>query len=90
MKIINFSLKDKNGEVLATTHLIVRKGDNWLDIEDSLAEMLEDMTGKNEKTSAAILCGQWFSLKGFPDGMHFFINYPNDWGFTSAYLFREV
>lgn len=89
MKTINFSFRDKDGEVLVNTHLVIRKGMNWLDLEEVLSDMLSDATGKREDVSAAILCSQWLKVKEFPNGMHFFINYNNEWGFTSVYLFRE-
>lgn len=64
---------------------------NWLILEDLIAEMLCEVlsNGKSHcKTSASILCGQWFSDKTFPDGTHFWIKADNEWGFESGYLYR--
>lgn len=89
MKTINFSFKDKDGVILLNTRLVVQEGMNWLDLEEALSDMLSDATGKREDVSATILCGQWLKVKEFPNGMHFFINYINECGFASAYLFRD-
>ena len=90
MKELKFAFKTKEGEVLKRASFHLEQGTNWLGLEAQLANMLSEVTGRDERVSAAILCNQWLDVKKFPDGMHFYINYDNEWGFTSAYLFRVL
>jgi hypothetical protein len=88
-KEIKFVFRDSDGKDLIGSSFIVDSGINWIELEKRLAEFLKGYTGKDERISAALLCNNWMTLKGFPDGMHFFINWNNEWGFVSAYLFRK-
>ena len=89
-KEVKLTFKDKDGVRLAGSSITVESGMSWQDIEKLLAEFIKQYTGKDERVSAAIICGQWTKPTGFPNGTHFFINWDNEWGFTSAYLFRET
>lgn len=87
-KEINFMFRDEKGNDLKGGTLIIRQGMNWLELEKELAKFLEQFTSKSETIAAAILCNNWMKKKEFPNGMHFFIDWDNDFSWTHGFLFR--
>lgn len=87
-KDIRFMFRDEQGNDLKGGTFTVRSGMSWLQLEKEFAEFLKQFTGKLDTVAAAILCNNWMKEKQFPDGMHFFIDWENDFGWIHAFLFR--
>lgn len=87
-KEINFMFRTEKGEDLRGGCLTITDGMSWLDLEKELAKFLEQFTGKVETIAAAILCNNWMKKKSFPDGMHFFLDWENDFGWIHAFLYQ--
>lgn len=87
-KQINFMFRNEKKEDLIGGSITITEGMNWLDLEKSMVDFLEKYTGKKDTVAAAILCSNWMLTKIFPDGMHFFLDWENDFGWVHAYLHR--
>lgn len=86
-KIVKFMFRDVDLNDLTGFDLAIDDTMTWLDVEKSLNAVLSMFTFK-ENNCVAPTVDQWMNDKRFPDGKHYFIRWNNDWGFTSAYLFR--
>lgn len=87
-KNVNFEFRDIDGNIYFKDSITILHGMNWLDVDKLLADMISRYTGKNETVSGNILGNEWMTQKKFPDGSHFFINYDNEFGFVSSYLYQ--
>lgn len=87
-KDINFVFRDEHGNDLKSGTFTINNGMNWLTLEKEFAEFLKQFTGKVDTIAASILCNDWMKKKRFPDGMHFFLDWDNDFGWIHAFLHR--
>ena len=89
VKEVKLVFKDENKKDLISDTILIKEGMNWLMIEKLLGEFFEKHTGKKDTVSAAIITNRWMIDKVFPDGIHFFLNWENDFGWCHAYLYRD-
>ena len=86
-KEIKFMFKDSDKNDLVGFDFIIPIGTTWLEMDKLFDKEISKFTGK-ENNCVSPDMDRWMKDKKFPDGTHYFINFNNDWGFISAYLYR--
>lgn len=86
-KDIKFSFRDKDGVVLKTFDIHIDEKTTWLNLEQMLSNNIKKFTGKDPHIENLVY--DWCMKKEFSNGTHFFIDYDNEFGFASAYLYKD-
>lgn len=86
-KNVKFMFRDSDKNDLIGFDLNIPEGTTWLGMEKLFDKEVSKFTGK-ESNCVSPCIDRWMQAKKFPDGTHYFINWNNVWGFTSAYLYR--
>ena len=86
-KTVKFMFRDSDKNDLVGFDLIISEGTTWLEMDKLFDKEIAKFTGK-EYNCVSPDIDKWVQDKKFPDGAHYFINWDNDWGFISAYLYR--